>query len=116
MEVSDSVFLLYVGLLALAGVLQLVIAGVGFGAAVATRLVSGLFGLGFLGYAIYLAFFFEGGSFAMFWYAFIAPVATIAQVVKNRRERGSSRPAPAPAPAVAAAPTPAPAPVDQPQS
>ncbi|MFF2267788.1 hypothetical protein ACFVSK_17515 [Cellulosimicrobium cellulans] len=107
MEVSDSVFLLYVGLLALAGIIQLVIAGIGFGASGATRLLSGAFGLGFLGYAIYLAFFFAGGSFAMFWYAFVAPVAMIAQVVKNRRERQATQPAP-----VATQP---PAPVDQPR-
>lgn len=107
MEVGDSVFLLYVGLLALAGIIQLVIAGIGFGATGATRLLSGLFGLGFLGYAIYLAFFFTGGTFAMFWYAFIAPVAVIAQVIKNRRERHAAQPAP-----VATQP---PAPIDQPR-
>lgn len=83
------------------------IAGIGFGASSTTRLLSGLFGLGFLGYAIYLAFFFTGGTFAMFWYAFIAPVAVIAQVVKNRRERPAAQPAP-----VATQP---PAPLDQPR-
>lgn len=96
LQVSDSVFNAYVGLLALAGVVQLVVAAVGFGAKMGTRIFGGILGIGFLGYAAYLHFFFNDGSFVMFWYAFIAPVALLAQVFRNRQARGQQAPYPQP--------------------
>ena len=84
MDVNDNVFLIYTVALAVSGIIQLVIAAVGFGAGTGLRILSGLIGLGFLGYAAYLAFFFEGGEFRMFYYAFILPVLFIVQLVRNR--------------------------------
>ncbi|HTF11203.1 MAG TPA: hypothetical protein VK659_23815 [Asanoa sp.] len=87
MDVSDSTFNAYVIALAVSGVIQLVIAGVGFGAGKGMRILSGLFGVGFLAYSIYLAFIFDGVEFRMFYYAFIAPILFIVQIVRARGER-----------------------------
>jgi hypothetical protein len=87
MDVSDSTFYTYVIALAVSGVIQLVIAAVGFGSGRGIRILSGLFGLGFLGYAFYLAFIFDSGEFRMFYYAFIAPILFIVQIVRARSAR-----------------------------
>lgn len=84
---TDTTFLLYTVLLAVSGIIQLVIAGVGFGQGVAPRVLAGLFGAAFLGYAIYLFFFFPGGDVRVFFYAFIIPVAMIVQAVKAARAK-----------------------------
>ena len=87
MDVSDNTFYAYVIALAVSGVIQLVIAAVGFGAGKGMRILSGLFGVGFLAYSFYLAFMFEGGEFRMFYYAFIAPILFIVQIVRARGAR-----------------------------
>ena len=86
-EVSDGVFNTYVIALAVSGVLMLLVAAIGFGSTGGARLLSGLFGLGFLGYAIYLEFFLTTGEFRMFYYAFIAPVLIIVNVIRNRKPK-----------------------------
>ncbi len=89
-EVSDSTFLLYSVLLAVSGLIMLAFAITGFGApTVGARLLNGLFGLGFVGYSVYLLFIFDGGSFAMFWYAFIVPILAIVQAVKSMRRKSA---------------------------
>ncbi len=91
-DTSDSTFLLYVILLGVSGLIMLAFAATGLGApSVGLRLLNGLFGLGFAGYAIYLAFIFEGGEYRMFWYAFILPVLAIVQAVRARTSRGAAR-------------------------
>ncbi len=84
-EMNDSTFLGYTALLAISGLIMLVLAIFGFGAGGGSRALSGLFGLGFLGYAIYLAFFFDGGSVSIFFYAFIVPILLIVNVFKSRK-------------------------------
>lgn len=95
MEVSDGVFNTYVILLAIAGVAMLVVACLPFPQGKASRIIGGLLGVGFLGYAIYLEFIFDGGSFAMFYYVFILPFVYIARVVKayadRRRQQDAAR-------------------------
>jgi hypothetical protein len=59
-------------------------AGVGFGQSVGMRVLDGVIGLAFLGYGGYLALFFEGGEYRMFFYAFIVPIALIVQIFRSR--------------------------------
>lgn len=90
MEVSSGVFNTYVALLAIAGVVTLVVACLPLRQGVLARVLGVAFGLGFLGYAFYLEFVFDGGTFTMFYYVFILPFVYIARVVKayaDRRKR-----------------------------
>lgn len=90
-ETSDSTFLLYVIALGISGLIMLAIAATGFGApTVGARLLNALFGLGFAGYAFYLAFLFDGVEYRMFWYAFILPVLAIVQAVKAITNKDAS--------------------------
>src|SRR4051812_19836085 len=54
------------------------------------RLLNVTFGLGFIGYGCYLAFVFQGGTYIIFFKAFILPVLMII-----RTARTASRPTPA---------------------
>lgn len=85
LEMNDSTFLGYTALLGISGLLMLGLAIAGLGAGVASRVISGLFGLGFLGYAIYLAVFFDGGTVQIFFYAFIVPIIVVVNVLKSRK-------------------------------
>lgn len=87
MEVSDGVFNTYVILLAIAGVVMLVVACLPLKQGTASRVIGAVLGLGFLGYAIYLEFIFDGGSFAMFYYVFVVPFIYIGRVVKAYADR-----------------------------
>lgn len=63
-----------------------------------TRVLNLVFGLGFLGYGIYLTFFFDGGSYFIFFKAFIAPVVLIVNTIREVRAAQLSRRTPAPQP------------------
>jgi hypothetical protein len=94
-DMSDNVFLGYIGALAVSGVILLVLAATGFGATGAlVRVLNALFGLGFVGYAVYLLFFFQGGDVAVFYYVFILPVLMLIQAFKGRASK-NEQPAPA---------------------
>jgi hypothetical protein len=89
----DSVYLAYLGALVVSGIIMLVLAATGFGSGGAlARVLNGLFGLGFLGYAVYLVFFDTSDTYRMFYYAFILPVLMLIQAFKNR---GAKEEAPA---------------------
>ena len=83
----DAEFSTYVVLLMFSGVAMMVLASIGRTSS-GLRLANGLFGIGFLGYGLYLAFIFQGGSYYMFFQAFILPVVlifkTIQSIVSNR--------------------------------
>ncbi|MGZ4437318.1 MAG: hypothetical protein ACXVW6_06740 [Nocardioidaceae bacterium] len=101
---QDPLFSTYVVLLILSGVAMMLMAGL-LRTGTGLRLLNGLFGLGFFGYGIYLGFIFAGGSYLIFFKAFILPVVLVfrtAQSVAARRAE-SERPAPA-APVAPAAP------------
>jgi hypothetical protein len=99
-EVSESTFNLYVGALAVSGLLLAVLAITGFGASsIGERLLNALFALGFLGYAFYLYFIFEGGQFQMFYYAFVVPVLLVLRAIQGWRKRRAEPQHMAPAPA-----------------
>ena len=78
----DAAFSTYVVLLILSGAAMMVLAPVGRTSA-GLRLANGLFGMGFLGYGLYLAFIFQGGSYIMFFQAFILPAVVIFRTVKS---------------------------------
>lgn len=61
------------------------------------RVVNLLFGLGFLGYGGYLVFFFQGGSYFVFFKAFIVPIVLVVNSIRgvsgaNMRRRGAAHP------------------------
>ncbi|MFF7454979.1 hypothetical protein [Kitasatospora sp. NPDC008115] len=98
----DPLFSWYVVLLAISGIALLVIGAVNLGGLkIGWRILNVLVGLGFTGYAYYLAFVFESGKYTLFFKAFILPVALIANAVKALLTRSET-------PAVPSAPAPSP--------
>lgn len=90
-EISDSTFLIYIVALAVAGIVLVALAAANFGGQSAVmRVINAVIGLGFLGYAVYLFFIFDGGSFALFYYPFILPVLLIIQAFRNRKSRAAA--------------------------
>ncbi|MBA9004823.1 MULTISPECIES: hypothetical protein [Thermomonospora] len=80
---ADPTFSWYVVLLALSSIVMLALGAIGGGMSVGERILNVLFGVGFLGYAVYLGFIFEGGEYTLFFYAFILPVLMVGKFVKT---------------------------------
>ncbi|WP_405484521.1 hypothetical protein [Nocardia sp. NBC_00511] len=74
----------YVGLLALSGAIMVGLALIRTGQSAASRSINGIFGAVYLGYAFYLAFLFDGGSYLIFFQAFILPLVMVANYFRNR--------------------------------
>ncbi|WP_052708727.1 hypothetical protein [Streptomyces sp. NRRL S-495] len=92
----DPLFSWYVVLLAVSGIALLVIGAVNLGGLKAGwRFLNVLVGIGFAGYAYYLAFVFEGASYVIFFKAFILPVLLIINAVKAMVTRSQTPAAPA---------------------
>lgn len=51
------------------------------------RIVQAVFGIGFFGYGFYLTFIFGGGSYFIFFYAFIVPVMLIINAFRGEPAR-----------------------------
>jgi hypothetical protein len=80
----DPVFSWYVLLLCLSGIVMVVLGAVNKGEQSAgSRALGVLAGLAFLGYGIYLGFIFDGGSYMMFFQAFILPVLLVVNFVRS---------------------------------
>lgn len=79
---ADATFSWYVVFLLVSGIAMLAMASIGGGQSVGERLLNLAFGAGFLGYAVYLGFIFDGGEYFMFFYAFILPVLMLFRFVK----------------------------------
>ncbi|RMI32821.1 hypothetical protein [Nocardia stercoris] len=73
----------YIGLLAFSGLVMLVMAAVKSGQSEASRWINGILGVVYLGYACYLQFFFDGGSYLIFFQAFIVPVMMVVNFVRS---------------------------------
>jgi len=98
--VSDTEFNLYLIALAVSGILLAVLAISGFGASsVGERALNGIFAAGFLGYAFYLFFIFDGGTFTEFYYAFAVPVILLIKAIQGYRARKAEAAEPPAAPA-----------------
>ena len=85
---SHPGFSLYIVLLAISGVLM-----VGIGAAAFSRLSTGwrifnlIAGVAFFGYAFYLAFLFQGGTYIIFFKAFILPAFMVINAIRSAATR-----------------------------
>ena len=83
--VSHNTYVTYLVALSVCGVLMLAIAGFGFSASMAPRLISGALGLAFLGYGVWVAFIRpKEGVFAMYPVGFVLPVLVIGFVLYSR--------------------------------
>ncbi|MEU3574747.1 hypothetical protein AB0E96_41055, partial [Kitasatospora sp. NPDC036755] len=91
----EPLFSWYVVLLALSGVIMVALGAAAGGLKVGLRILNVVLGLGFLGYAYYLAFVFEGGTYYIFFKVFILPVGMIVASVKALVERGNAKKQPA---------------------
>ena len=80
----------YCVLLLVSGV-GLLVLGLLPGLTVRSRVANVLVGAGFLGYAAYLVFAFHGGSYVIFFQAFIVPVLLIANTVRDLRSANLRR-------------------------
>lgn len=99
---SDGTFLAYIALLVGSGILLAVLGIGGFGQSKIARALDGVFAAAFLGYAVYLLFFFEGGEVRILFYAFLVPIFAVVQIFKARkarREQAQMTPAPDAVPA-----------------
>jgi hypothetical protein len=110
---SDGAFLGYIALLAISGIVLVVLAVGGFAQSVGVRAIDALFGVGFLSYAFYLLFIFDGGDVRVFFYAFAVPVLAIAKVIKTQWAKQDQKPAIAYGPPARPAPLGGPAPNGQ---
>ncbi|MEV6932320.1 hypothetical protein AB0M46_48600 [Dactylosporangium sp. NPDC051485] len=80
-----GLLLAYVAALGLSGLLMIVLGGIGFRQGSGARTVEVLVGIGFLAYAAYLLFVFDGGRAAFVYWVLLAPVLTVVNIVRNRR-------------------------------
>ena len=79
-------------LLTVSGVLMLAIAGTGYGQkSSGQRALSALFGLGFAAYGLYLGLIFNGGTYYVFFYAFVLPIALVVNAVRNANARKANQ-------------------------
>jgi hypothetical protein len=89
---AEPLFSWYVVALAFSGISVLVFGALPIaGLKVVLRIVSILVGLGLLGYAYYLAFVFEGGTYTLYYKVFIVPIAVIVASVKAIVERSNAK-------------------------
>lgn len=83
-------FSTYVVLLIGSGVAMMLMACIGR-TSHGLRLLNGLFGAGFFGYGVYLGFMFQGGSYFIFFKAFILPAVLAFRTVQSAMtHRGAS--------------------------
>ena len=78
-------FTVYPILLLVSGVLLIVLGAAIPGQTTAQRALNIVFGLGFFGYGFYLEFLFQGGTYVVFYYAFIVPILLIVRTVQARK-------------------------------
>lgn len=90
---NDASFSWYVVLLIFSGLVMLVMSGFGSHAQSAgMRVLNLIVGLGFLGYGVYLGFIFKGGSYLIFFKAFILPIVLVINFFRSlaTRRNGSA--------------------------
>ncbi|NDK25307.1 hypothetical protein FSY75_12745 [Streptomyces sp. TR1341] len=129
---AEPLFSWYVVLLFISGAAMLILGVLNAGGlSKGWRAFNVIAGLGFMGYGIYLGFIFQGGTYIVFFKAFILPIMVIVNFFRSLSRRkatpapqpmGAPAPYPmagqqsmgAPAPQPMAAPQPMGAPVPQP--
>ncbi|PYC64746.1 hypothetical protein C7C46_32880 [Streptomyces tateyamensis] len=79
---AEPLFSIYVVMLLISGIAMVAVALVNFAqTTTGWRVINAIAGVAFASYAIYLGWFFTGGEYRMFIYAFILPVILIARAV-----------------------------------
>jgi hypothetical protein len=103
----EPLFSWYVVLLCLSGVVMVALAAIKTGdRSAGSRALSAVAGLAFLGYGIYLGFIFDGGSYMMFFQAFILPVLLVVNFVRALFKNQQTEVQPQPYPQVPMQPYP----------
>ena len=93
----EPLFSWYVVLLCLSGAVMVALAAIKAGdRSVGSRALSAVAGIGFLGYGIYLGFIFQGGSYMMFFQAFILPALLVVNFVRSLFTNHPAEPQPYP--------------------
>ncbi|MEY9874428.1 hypothetical protein ABH931_003923 [Streptacidiphilus sp. MAP12-33] len=88
-------FSTYVILLLISGIAMLVIAALNSsGQTVGWRIFNAVVGVAFLGYGVYLAFIFTGGTYFIVFKAFILPVVLLVNFLRSRKSRSTDAAAP----------------------
>ncbi|WP_238017423.1 hypothetical protein KZZ52_01180 [Dactylosporangium sp. AC04546] len=83
---NDPMFYGYTAALGISGAILLVLAlQPWLKTSTGMRVLNGLIGVGFLGYAFYLLFLFDGDEYRIFIYAFIAPILLLVQTVRQSK-------------------------------
>jgi hypothetical protein len=77
----------YAVLLVLSGLVMLVVGGIGFRQGVGVRILEVVSGLAFLAYAVYLAFFFDGGRVGLVFWVVLGPILAVGNVQRVKRDR-----------------------------
>jgi hypothetical protein len=87
-------FSAYVLLLMFAGIVMLVLGSpvVARRATRLRRIINLVFGVGFFCYGFYLAFLFRGGSYVIFFQAFIVPIVLIVNMLRTSGARRQTNP------------------------
>src|SRR3954447_1651491 len=81
-------FAMYVILLALSGVLMVGIGATAFSRmSIGWRIFNLIAGIAFFGYAFYLAFLFHGGTYIIFFKAFILPAFMVINAIRSAATR-----------------------------
>jgi hypothetical protein len=103
----EPAFSWYVLLLCLSGAVMVALAAIKPGGQSAgSRALSAVAGIGFLGYGIYLGFIFGGGSYIMFFQAFILPALLVVNFVRSLFTNHPAEAQPQPYPGVPTQPYP----------
>ncbi|WP_354637668.1 hypothetical protein [Kitasatospora camelliae] len=93
----EPLFSWYVVLLIISGFAMIGIGAMGSsGLSTGWRIFNGVAGVGFVGYGTYLGFIFEGGTYVIFFKAFILPVLMIVNFVRSLANRNQAPAAPQP--------------------
>jgi hypothetical protein len=108
-----QMFDLYALLLILSGFLLVIVGSALPRQTLASRILNVLVGLAFLGYGCYLEFIFTGGTYRVFFYAFLVPILLVVRTFKARKEARLAREQAATAAPVAAGAAPQGAPMPQ---
>lgn len=80
---AEPLFSWYVVAITVSGLLLLGLGIAGVNVKIGMRIICSLAGLGFLGYAYYLAFVFAGTTYMLYYKIFILPVLLIVAMVKS---------------------------------
>jgi hypothetical protein len=78
------------------GVLLVVLGAAMGGQGAVSRVLNILVGLAFFGYGFYLEFLFQGGTYRVFFYAFVVPILLIVRTIQARRAVRARAGSPAP--------------------